>query len=286
MDALPELRRFAKALVPLAEALGLDLSWHFVNQDHLLQVPSGQRQCHAPFCLQTRKKGHFTLDRCLKDHNENAFRQALLRREAFTMICHAGAKLLAVPLFAGDTLWGVLFVGPAAGNPTPAYPEMADDYRALPVRGEKELLALGRYLAAEFAWHFGDAVPPEAGCRLIPRLSSADTRVLKAAHLMRLRRRGKVSAGTIAAECGVGVSTLLHIFRRETGFSFRDWLLRLRVSDAQSLIEGTDLAFSEIALKCGFSDQSRMTVLVKRYLRRTPSELRRAAAPRAHAADA
>ena len=281
MDVLQELRRFASTTVPLSEALGLNFSWHFANPDHLLLVPVGQQQCYAPICLQARAGRLFTLNRCLKDHDENAFGQALLRREAFTMICHAGAKLLAVPLFADDRLLGVLFAGPVIGNPAPVYPEMADNYRALPSVGENELLALGRYLSDEFAWHFGGRdTPTEGGGRLLPRIVSADTRVLKAAHLMRMQRRRKISAGKIAAECGVSVSTLLHIFRRETGFSFRDWLLRLKVSDAQSLIEGTDLAFVEIASRCGFSDQSRMTVLVKRYLRRTPRELRRAAARR------
>lgn len=280
MDALQELHRFATAMISLSEALELNFSWHFVNRDYLLQVPLEQQQCYEPFCLQTRGKGRFTLDRCLKDHNENAFKQALLRRESFTMTCHAGAKLLAVPLFAGDTLIGVLFAGPVVGNSTPVYPEMADNYRDLPIRGEKELLALGRYLGEEFDWHFGDASPPEGGSRLTPRLTTADTRVLKAAHLMRQWRRRKISAGKIATECGVGVSTLLHIFKRETGFAFCDWLQRLRVSDAQSLIEGTDLAFGEIALRCGFSDQSRMTLLIKRYLQHTPRELRRAVATR------
>ena len=79
----------------------------------------------------------------------------------------------------------------------------------------------------------------------------------------------------IAADCGVSVSTLLHLFRRETGFSFREWRLRLRVADAAALVEGSDLGLNEIALTCGFADQSRMTVLMKRFLGRTPGELRR-----------
>lgn len=277
MDTGQELYRFAKMTAPLAEAVGLHFSWHFVNADLLRQVPPEQRQCNAPFCLQTRGKLRFTLDRCLRDHREIAFRKALLVREPFTLVCHAGAKLLAVPLFIGDDFLGILFAGPARGPSEAAYPEMAGDYRNLPMRGEKELLALGRYLGGEFAFHAGDALLPETGNRLTPPLTTTDRRVLRAAHLMRRDRRGKVSAGRIAAECGVGLSTLLHIFRRETGFTFRDWLQRLRVSDAQSLIEGSDLTFNEIALTCGFSDQSRMTVLTKRYLNRTPRELRSAA---------
>ena len=280
MSVEQELNRFALGAIPLSEAVGVPFSWHFVNTDYLRQVPREQRQCGAAFCLRTRGGGRFTLDRCLRDHRRTAFRQALLRRECFTMVCHAGAKLLAVPLFAGEVFVGVLFAGPVVGNSAPTYPEMSGEYRELPVRGEKELLALGRYLDGEFRRRLADLVLPGEGGRLTPPLATADTRVLRAAHLMRMRRRGKVSASGIAGACGISLSTLLHLFRRETGFRFRDWLMRLRVSDALSLIEGTDLPFNEIALTCGFSDQSRLTVLTKRYLGRTPGELRRAALPR------
>ena len=273
-----KLAEFSRRITPLAEAVGVPFSWHFVNSDQLQNIPPEQRQSKPRFCMRTRDSARFTLDRCLRDHREIAFRRALLEREPFMMICHAGAALLAVPLFAGERFLGVFFAGPVIGNPVPAYPEMQADYRELPGRTSRELLALGRYLKGEFDAHFAELRPPAARGVLTPQLTTPDTRVLKAAHLMRMRRRRRISAAEIAAACGVSVSTLLHLFRRETGFAFRDWLLRLRVSDALGLVEGSDLPFNEIALTCGFSDQSRMTVLMKRYLGRTPRELRRSAA--------
>lgn len=279
MDMLSrKLAGFSRRIAPLSEAIGVPFSWHFVNNDHLQHIPAEQRQSRPRFCLRTRDSRHFTLDRCLRDHRETAFRRALLEREPFTMICHAGAALLAVPLFGGDRFLGVFFAGPVIGRPLPAYPEMSADYRELPKRGARELLALGRFIKNEFDGCFADLRPPAARAILTPQLTTPDTRVLKAAVLMRNRRRRRVAAAEIAADCGISVSTLLHLFRRETGFTFRDWLLRLRVSDALGLVEGSGIPFNEIALTCGFADQSRMTVLMKRYLGRTPRELRRTAA--------
>ena len=118
MDTLSQkLAEVSRSLVPLAEATGLTFSWHFVNADHLRHIPPEQRQSRPLFCLRTRDSARFTLDRCLRDHRETAFRRALLEREPFTMICHAGAALLAVPVFAGERFLGVFFAGPVIGNP-------------------------------------------------------------------------------------------------------------------------------------------------------------------------
>ena len=106
-----QLAEVSRGLVPLAEATGLAFSWHFVNADHLQHIPVEQRQSKPRFCMRTRGSARFTLDRCLRDHRETAFRRALLEREPFTMICHAGAALLAVPLFAGERFFGVFFAG-------------------------------------------------------------------------------------------------------------------------------------------------------------------------------
>ena len=276
MDAAKRLKEFAQDLTLLSRVLEVPFSWHFVNPDHLRAVPEEQRQCWSRFCLKTRSRRSFMLDKCLRDHRDAAFRTALLKREAFTLRCHAGAELLAVPFFAGDEFIGILFSGPFSNENAPAYPGMGAEYRELPAYRTDAAAALGEYLQNRLEERLADAFRPETATPLCPPIpADADTRILKAAHLMRMRRRKPFTAAMIAADCGVSVSTLLHLFRRETGFSFREWHLRLRVADAASLIQGTDLALNEIALSCGFADQSRMTVLVKRFLKRTPGELRK-----------
>ncbi len=276
MDAAKRLKEFAQELILLSRVLEVPFSWHFKNPDHLRAVPEEQRQCWSRFCLKTRSRHRFMLDKCLRDHRDDAFRTALLKREAFTLRCHAGALLLAVPVFAGDEFIGVLFAGPLADDTGPYYPDMLAEYRELPPSRPDALAALGQYLQDRIEERLAAVFHPQSATPLCPQIpADADTRILKAAHLMRMRRRKRFTAAAIAADCGVSVSTLLHLFRRETGFSFREWQLRLRVADAASLIEGTELPLNEIALVCGFADQSRMTVLLKRFLKHTPGELRR-----------
>ena len=78
MDTLSrKLAGFSRRITPLAEAVGVPFSWHFVNSDHLQHIPPEQRQSKPRFCLRTRGSGRFTLDRCLRDHRETAFRRAL-----------------------------------------------------------------------------------------------------------------------------------------------------------------------------------------------------------------
>ena len=100
-------------------------------------------------------------------------------------------------------------------------------------------------------------------------------RILWAAHYMRSRCRGPLTAGETAKACGLSVSRFLHLFRRETGYSFSDWLQRLRVAAACRLLEGSPYKLAEIAEISGIRDQSRMTYLFRRYLNTTPGKWRR-----------
>ena len=74
-------------------------------------------------------------------------------------------------------------------------------------------------------------------------------------------------AGTTLSElanaCGIGVSHFAHAFRRTAGVSPYQWLVQRRVERAKGLLKFS-LPLSDIALACGFSDQSHMTRTFKR----------------------
>ena len=80
MDAAKRLKEFAQELTLLSRVLEVPFSWHFENPDHLRAVPEEQRQCWSRFCLKTRSRHRFMLDKCLRDHRNDAFRSALLKR--------------------------------------------------------------------------------------------------------------------------------------------------------------------------------------------------------------
>jgi transcriptional regulator GlxA family with amidase domain len=63
-------------------------------------------------------------------------------------------------------------------------------------------------------------------------------------------------------------------FRQSAGVSPHDYLMQRRVARAQDLLGSTDLALSEIAIACGFADQSHFSRRFKERLGITPSRYR------------
>jgi AraC-like DNA-binding protein len=78
----------------------------------------------------------------------------------------------------------------------------------------------------------------------------------------------------LASEAGLSVRQFCRAFRASTGMSPYQYVLRQRVERAQSLIAaGRPLA--EIALLCGFADQSQLTRVFTRHLGLSPAAFRR-----------
>lgn len=74
---------------------------------------------------------------------------------------------------------------------------------------------------------------------------------------------GGTTLSELATACGIGVSHFAHAFRRTTGVSPYQWLVQRRVERVKELLKFS-LPLSDIALTCGFSDQSHMTRTFKR----------------------
>ena len=86
---------------------------------------------------------------------------------------------------------------------------------------------------------------------------------------------GSVMIADIAAACGVSRGHFIKCFRDETGLTPYQWLLRLRVERARDLIIGSRLPLADIAIVCGFSDQSHMTRTFTRLTGSAPGLWRR-----------
>jgi AraC family transcriptional regulator len=65
-------------------------------------------------------------------------------------------------------------------------------------------------------------------------------------------------------------------FKQRTGLPPHQYVLRRRIERAKSLLAGTDLTIVEIALRCGFGDQSSFTTAFRRRTRLTPGGYREA----------
>lgn len=83
------------------------------------------------------------------------------------------------------------------------------------------------------------------------------------------------SVATLAAACGLSRGHFAHAFRATTGVPPHKWLLLHRIHRAQEMMERTDECLAEIALSCGFADQSHFTRTFRSVMGRSPAVWRR-----------
>jgi len=85
----------------------------------------------------------------------------------------------------------------------------------------------------------------------------------------------KISLQEIADTGFMSKSTCNSVFKKYTGHTPSDYLIRHRIDRAQELLLSTDQTISQISAKCGFCSPSYMTEQFVRCCNSTPSEFRK-----------
>ena len=86
---------------------------------------------------------------------------------------------------------------------------------------------------------------------------------------------GDIPLAAIADACGLSASHFSRAFRKSTGSTPHAWLLQARVDRAKALLRERDQRLSEIALACGFVDQSHFTRVFVQRVGLTPGTWRK-----------
>ncbi|KWZ33181.1 AraC family transcriptional regulator [Burkholderia semiarida] len=87
-----------------------------------------------------------------------------------------------------------------------------------------------------------------------------------------------VSIEEVANECDLSRGYFIRAFSRTTGRTPHQWLLEQRVMRARELIETSDMTLADIAVACGFADQSHLNRVFARIVGHPPGAWRRARA--------
>ena len=92
---------------------------------------------------------------------------------------------------------------------------------------------------------------------------------------VRAHYREKISVAMMAEQGGISVSSQERLFRKTFGLTPLMYLRKTRLNAACKLLRDTDTELSEIAVKCGFNDQTNMTRAFRLELKITPLRYRR-----------
>lgn len=123
---------------------------------------------------------------------------------------------------------------------------------------------LGRYGQGTAA-----SVPPEIRGGLTPQ------QLRRTQEVMRSKLAEDVTLGALAAECGLSQTHFIRAFKQSTGTTPYAWLQQRRIERARVLLATTDLSLKEIAIDCGFADQSHLTRNFTRRVGVSPARWRR-----------
>lgn len=128
-------------------------------------------------------------------------------------------------------------------------------------------LALGVHVAATYGDMRTIPLPAKGGL--------APWQERRAKEMLSSQIDGAISLSALAQECRLSVSHFSRLFRHSVGQPPHRWLMMQRVERAKCLLRETGLSLAEIALACGFCDQSHMSRCFKSIVGAGPGMWRR-----------
>jgi AraC family transcriptional regulator len=117
------------------------------------------------------------------------------------------------------------------------------------------------------------------GMRRLPppiRGGLATWQVKRAKEILTANLDGRVLLKEVASECQLSVSHFSRAFSRTTGTAPHKWLLSHRIEVAKEKLRDGRLSLLDVALACGFADQSHLTRVFTRIVGVSPGAWRRA----------
>ena len=103
--------------------------------------------------------------------------------------------------------------------------------------------------------------------------------VARARAFLREHRRENLALGDVARAVNMSTFYFCKTFKKATGFTFTDYLSRVRIEQARELLLNPNLRISEVAFEAGFQSLTHFNRTFHRLLAQSPTEYR-AALPR------
>ena len=91
-----------------------------------------------------------------------------------------------------------------------------------------------------------------------------------------LHFRESPTIGDIAALFHYNKNYICNLFEKQLGVTYKDYLTGLNVEYAERMLKTTDLPVSRICFECGFGSFSAINRAFRKYLKKTPTEIRKA----------
>lgn len=227
---------------------------------------------YSPFCL-ALKNDQELLVKCKEDCAQKALNKAKSSDKPFVKTCHAGVKDIVCPIYSNGIYKGSLFIGPYGINKTMNNKIMDDLYKRLPVFSGSYQKAAEKLFSSFSVFLMNES---EKILLSSAERGTGNEKIQKAFAQINAGLSSKLSAGTLAKECGLSTSRFIHLFKEKTGYSLTNYIVKMRLEKAKTILSAGNLKISEIALECGYSNQNYFSLAFKKYTGMSPTKYKEA----------
>ncbi|MFY0992000.1 helix-turn-helix domain-containing protein [Halomonas sp. C05BenzN] len=125
------------------------------------------------------------------------------------------------------------------------------------------------------AMEVSNQIPPEARIRF-PSPGDQQARLDLAITYIDQHLHQKIVQAEVAERCGLSAFQLSRLFRKLTGTTFQEFLLRRRIDEARRLLTNPRVSVTDVCFSVGFRDLSYFTRTFQKHVGRTPTAYRQA----------
>src|SRR6202166_3473739 len=147
-------------------------------------------------------------------------------------------------------------------------PALSHPDQANPLFVDHVLLAVGVHIAQTYGGMWPASRPVRGGL--------APWQERRAREILHANIKSGVALKEVARECGISVGYFSHAFHRTLGVAPHKWLIEQRVVLSKEKLRDDGLSLSDVAMECGFSDQSHLTRVFRQTVGVSPGAWRRA----------
>ncbi len=252
---------------------GFRISLHTTDFEEIAAYPEEK----YPFCKLLQSFSENEFKKC-KDCDKEACEEALSKRQTVIYKCRHGLIEAISPLYNFGALTGFLMMG---------------QVRIVNEPIDSMLLSLAKLGKHDFEAREVCAYTPEVKedmiesyvkimtiCASYLTLSNAVTKPQATVAQLTLRYISEnytshISVKDICDAVGYSKSTVLSAFKKEYSITVNNYLTNLRLEQAKKMLSSSEFTVNEIALKCGFTDQSYFSKVFSGKYAMTPTDYRR-----------
>jgi len=274
------LEQFQRSFLTLT---GLQTAFLDTNGDFITPVRGRQQ-----FCLIIAKSERGTGHSDCYDSNRDACQCIRQTLKPHAYRCHAGLAEIAIPIVVNRKFLGAVITGQvrvpnfANGITTPLVKKspalrkrLERAFQMTPVLSMRQMRAAGDMLDGMVNYIFHMEYDLLISKELSRPRSYSQEIAERALRFVKENFSQGVTLQNVAEYVKLSPFYLAHLLKKETGYSFMEYLVKLRMGEASSILKSTNRSIKEVAYQVGYDNPTYFSKVFRHYFKKSPQAFRR-----------